>query len=146
MPLAVLVDLGPERFHPVRVGDAVLEADRHRLAAIGGRAAAQAHQQVRAGVSRGIGAGDHGLARAVRGHVVMGAAIEVSQRAAYLLDLIGFPVQGAADQQEDPRRAEMFRLRFHRGAGGLAENHFLHARERYLALLHENFSESDIRM
>src|SRR5205814_3779423 len=82
-----LVDHGAEGLEPVGLANVVLEADRDRLAAVGRRAAADADQQVAAGLASLVGAGDHRVARTVRGHLVMQTGVARPERPRDLADL-----------------------------------------------------------
>jgi len=106
------------------------EAQLHRLGAVGGRAAANRHDQVGAGLARHSGSLDHGMSRGMLRHVVEQAGKPVAERATHLGNLVGRPVQRAADHEENPLSVASSRLLGDRLGGGLAEHHRFHGAKR----------------
>jgi hypothetical protein len=95
--------------------------------------------QVGLGLARHFGGLDHGMPRGVRRHVVEQAGKPVAERAAHLGDLVGRPVQGAADHQEDPLSVAPLRLLGDRLGGGFAEHYGFHRPKRDLPGLQHGF-------
>ena len=114
----------------------MFEAYGDGLAAVGGRSAAEADQQIAARLTRGIGAVHHRLARRVGRHLIPTPRITLTQGRRHGLDGVGFTVQGAADQQKYPFGAQPFGFPGHRPGRRLAKNHPVHAREDNLPALH----------
>ena len=131
-----LVDHGAEGLEPIRLANVVLEADGDRLAAVGRRPAADTDQQVAAGVAGLVGAGDHRVARAVRGHLVMHAGVARPKRRGDLPDRIGLAVERAPGEDEHPPGAEPIGRLGHGIGGRAAEHHAFHSREDDLAGTH----------
>ena len=131
-----LVDHGAEGFQPVRLANVVLQADCDRLAAVGRRPAADAQQQVAAGLACLVGAGDDRVARAVRRHVVMHAGVARSQRAGDPADRIGLLVERTPGQDEHPAGAQPIGRLGHGLGGWAAKHHAVHSSENDLACTH----------
>ena len=131
-----LVDHGTEGFQPVRLANVVFQADGDGLAAVGRRPAADTDQQVAAGIARLVGAGDHGVARAVRRHVVMHAGVARSERSGDLPDRIGLAVERLAGEDEHPLGAQPLGRLGDSLGGRAAEHHAVHSREDDLACAH----------
>ena len=134
VPLARgLVDHGTEGFQSVRLANVVFQANGDGLAAVGRRPAADTDQQVAAGIARLVGAGDHGVARAVRRHVVMHAGVARSECSGDLPDRIGIAVECLAGEDEHPFGAQPLGCLGDSLGGRAAEHHPVHSREDDLA-------------
>jgi hypothetical protein len=115
------------------------ETQLYRLGAVGDRAAANRHDQVGPGLARHGGGLDHGMTGRVRRHVIEQVGKPVAECAAHLGNLVGRPVQRAADHQEDPLRVAPSRLLGDRLGGGLAEYHRFHRAKRDAPRLEHSF-------
>ena len=115
---------------PLDRGDAVGEAKLHRLRTIGDRPAPHCHDQIRPRLPRLGRRRDDGGAGSVGGHFIEQAHAAIAQSGADFGDLLGFAVEGAADHQEHPLRAQMADLLDEGGGGGLAVDDRVHLAER----------------
>ena len=76
----------------------------HGLGAVGDRAAADGHDQIRLRRHDRLGGRDHGRSRRVRRHPVEAAGTAVAERSAHLVDLVRRLIERVAHHQEDTRR------------------------------------------
>ncbi len=127
---------GPDPVDVVGVADIVGKAELDRLGAVGDRTAADGHDQVSPGGAGLVGRGNHRRARRMRRHRVEGADAARPQRAANLLDLVGFAVQRAADHQERALRAQPVQLFLNRFGCRPPEHDLIHRAEYDTTLMH----------
>ena len=111
----------------------MLKADGDRLAAIGHRAAADGDKKVGRGLTRGIGASDHGVARRMRRQLIVNARKAGAQCQSHHVDFVGLRIEGAAGQNEHPVRPEPVCLGDDGLGCGAAENDAVHPGEHHRA-------------
>ena len=114
----------------------MFEADRHRLAAVGHRTASERDEQIGSSFPGGVGAGDHGLARGVRGHVVVDTGKARAERRLNFGDFLGFAIERSAGQDKHALGAETVRFRDDGLRGGLTEYDPVHLGKNHRAGLH----------
>ena len=131
----------PGRPDPVDVvggANVIGKAKLHRLGAVRDRAAADRDDEVGAGAARLLGGGNDGRARRVRRHRIEGADAAGPERFPDLVDLVGGPVERAADHQEGAVRAQAVHLAYDRLGGGAAEHDLVHGAENDTPAVHDD--------
>ena len=127
---------GPDPVDVVGVADIVGEAKLDRLGAVGDRTAADGHDEVGLGGAGLVCRGNDRRARRMRRHRVEGADAARPQRAANVLDLIGFAVERAADHQEGAFRAQPVQLFDNRLGCRPPEHDLIHRAEYDTTFMH----------
>ncbi len=116
----------------------MFQAQRHVLAGVGDGAAADGDDQVGLGCAGYGGGAQHGVARDMGRHVVVGGGVTLAQGSAQLADFIGLVVERVADQQEHALRIEALGFFQHHLDKRAAEKYAFHRRNVEYTFSHDS--------